>query len=122
MIRLDGVGLDRTGAVAQAVRSQTKHALRGGAENLRPLAVREACRMHDLGRLRVADREWRVRAEHDTIGACFLRQILQRISIEYARIKIHGLEALAWIGILALRDLVIAREPPERERQRRAAV
>ena len=55
-------------------------------------------------------------------GADFARQELERLGVEHAGIEVHRLESLARIGVLALRNGVIARQAAERVGQRRAAV
>jgi hypothetical protein len=64
--------------------------------------------------IRVADRERRVGAEHDTLRAGFPGEVFERIDIEHGRVKVQRCEAETRIGNLALRGLMASREASER--------
>src|SRR5882762_8905517 len=99
---------------APAVGPHAEHALRRFAEDAFLLRFVEVRAFDDFPGLRIADREGLIRAEHDARGTRFSRQVFERIRIEHAGVEIHRFEALARIGVLALRDGVVARETPER--------
>src|SRR2546428_10159536 len=109
-------------ARAPAVRPNAEHVLRRFAEYAFLLRLVEVRALDYFPRLGIADREGLIRAEHDALGCRLLGEVLERIRVEHARVEVHRLEALARVGVLPLRDGVVAHKAPERVGQRRAAV
>src|SRR5258706_10252880 len=107
---------------APAVGPHPEHGLRRFAEYAFLLSFVEGGAFDDFLRLRIADREGLIRAEHDACGTRFFRQVFERIRIEHAGIEVHRREALARVGVLAQRIGVVARETPERIGQGSPAV
>src|SRR5215813_6131158 len=105
-----------------AVGPDAEHALRRFADDAPFQCFVEVSPFHYFHRLRIADRKRLIRAEHDALRRCFLREVFERVRVEHARVEIHRCEALARIGVLALRDLMVACEAPQRIGQRRPAV
>src|SRR5882724_4698210 len=100
-----------------AVRTDAEHTLRGFAEDALLQRLVEVRAIERLSRLRIADRERLIRAEHDARGASLLREVFEGVGVEHAGVEVHRLESFSRVGVLALRDLVISRQAPERVRQ-----
>src|SRR5256885_14976654 len=98
---------------APAVGPYPEHRLCSLAEYALLLSFVEGRAFDDSLRFGIADREGLIRAEHDARGARLLREVFERIRIEDAGIEIHRREALARVGVFALRVGVVAREAPE---------
>src|SRR3989441_2272733 len=90
-----------------------RSALRRLAEYPLSLRLAEAGAFHDFPRSRIPNGERLIRAEHDALRRRLPREVFERIRIEDAGIEVHRLEALARVGVFALRDSVVARKAPE---------
>src|SRR5713226_8920109 len=77
-------------ARAPAIGPHPEHGLCRFAEYALLLRFAEVCAFNDFARLRIADREGRIRPEHDALGRSLFGEILERIRIEHAGVEVHG--------------------------------
>src|SRR6185437_7279185 len=109
-------------ALASAIALDMEYPRRVPAEDRLTLGACQRGRVDQGARVRVADAEREVAAEHYLVGAGEVGEIAQRQRLEHHGVEEQPPESLGRVRVFARVDRVVALEPPKRPRHRAAGM